>query len=107
MQDFSANYYVERGLIVAVGLNLAILICMLHLPLKEKNPATQLKLVFSHFLRCRTAFAVIKVELAPESNKVFKVVCVLFSCFTFNSMQVIGIKVAGSMFCRLSGWIFR
>ena len=47
------------------------------------------------FLRCCTAFVVIKVELAPESNNVFKVAYVSFSCFTFNSAKVIGIKVTG------------
>ena len=88
---------------MAVGLNSAILKRMWHLPREEKFPATQLKLVSLQevFLRCRTASEVIKVELAPESNKVFNVTYVSFSCLTFSSTKVIGIKGTGSFFCLL------
>ena len=94
---------------MAVGLNSAIFSCMWLLLREEKLPATQSKLVFSQevFLRCRTDSAFIKVELAPESNNVFKVAYVSFSCFTFSSTKVIGIKVTGSIFCLLLGWLCR
>ena len=45
---------------------------------------------FSHevFLRCRTALAVIRVELAPESNNVCKVASVSFSEGAEDSLSV-------------------
>ena len=94
---------------MAVGLNSAIFSLTWHLPREEKLPATQSKLVFSQevFLRCCTALEVIKVALAPESSSVFKVAYVLFSRFTFNSTNVIGIKGTGTIFCLLLGWLFR
>ena len=59
------------------------------------------------FLRCRTALEVIKVELAPESNNVFRVAYVSFSRFTFSYTKVIGAKGTGTIFCCLFGWLFR
>ena len=72
-----------------------------------KIPATQLKLIFLHvILRCHIDSVVIKVELTPESDIVFKVAYVLFSCFTFNSTNLIGIKVTGSIFYLFCMWLF-
>ena len=117
VQEFSANYHVV--LIKHVSHMCAIANCghwikfghfetHVTLPLEETFPATQLKLIFLHafFLRCCNACVVIKAELVPEPNNVFKVVCVSFSCFAFNSTKVIAIKVTGSIFCLLCGWIF-
>ena len=94
---------------MAVGLNSAIFRCTWHLPRDKKLPTTHSKLVFSQevFLRCRTALEVIKVALAPESSKVFKVAYVLFSPLPLVQQTLLVSKGQVQFSVFLCGWLFR